>query len=102
MKFKTFCTLFELQKIKNHYKHCITNVYSDLFYALGGNRTPILRTGISRAIRCTTRALCSLRMLTVRIIIIAKFIWFYKLYFNEEASKSEDLLAKVVILLMSK
>ncbi|XAO18372.1 hypothetical protein [Listeria phage vB_Lmo_C2] len=36
MKFKTFCTLFELQKIKNHYKHCITNVYSDLFYALGG------------------------------------------------------------------
>lgn len=24
-------------------------------YALGGNRTPILRTGILRAIRCTTR-----------------------------------------------
>lgn len=24
--------------------------------ALGGNRTPILRTGILRAIRCTTRA----------------------------------------------
>lgn len=78
------------------------NFFKLLFYALGGNRTPILRTGISRAIRCTTRALCNLRMLTVRIIIIAKFIWFYKLYFNEEASKSEDLLAKVVILLMSK
>ncbi|EDL64648.1 hypothetical protein BSG1_09281 [Bacillus sp. SG-1] len=27
--------------------------------ALGGNRTPILRTGILRAIRCTTRASCT-------------------------------------------
>ena len=29
---------------------------SVLFDALGGNRTPILRTGILRAIRCTTSA----------------------------------------------
>lgn len=66
-------------------------------YALGGNRTPILRTGILRAIRCTTRAICRPEMLTVRIIIIAKFVVFYKFYFNEEASASEDLLAQVLI-----
>ncbi len=82
MKFKNFCTLFELHKIKKRYKHCITNVYSALFYALGGNRTPILRTGILRAIRCTTRAICRPEMLTVRIIIIAKFVVFYKFYFK--------------------
>ncbi len=81
MKFKTFCTLFELHKTKKCYKHCIINVYNTLFYALGGNRTPILRTGILRAIRCTTRAICMPKMLTVRIIIIAKFVVFYKFYF---------------------
>lgn len=36
MKFKTFCTLFELHKTKKCYKHCITNIYTTLFYALGG------------------------------------------------------------------
>ncbi len=82
MKSKFFCTLFELYENKKRYKHCITNVYSALFYALGGNRTPILRTGILRAIRCTTRAICRSEMLTVRIIIIAKFVVFYKFYFK--------------------
>jgi hypothetical protein len=33
-----------------------TLIYKHLDDALGGNRTPILRTGILRAIRCTTSA----------------------------------------------
>ena len=46
-----------------------------LCYALGGNRTPILRTGILRAIRCTTSAnindlhiICQIRELCKCII----------------------------------
>lgn len=40
MKSKFFCTLFELYENKKRYKHCITNVYSALFYVLRGIRTP--------------------------------------------------------------
>lgn len=40
MKFKTFCTLFELHKTKNRYKQCVTNVYNDFIYVLRGIRTP--------------------------------------------------------------
>ena len=40
-----------------------------IFGALGGNRTPILRTGILRAIRCTTRAYMYIHWIRTFLII---------------------------------
>lgn len=71
-------------------------------YALGGNRTPILRTGILRAIRCTTRAICMPEMLTVRIIIIAKFVVFYKFYFKWRSQRLRRFAGSSINLIMSK
>ncbi len=53
-----FAVKYRIKNTSTPYKSVKVSNNKRFYYALGGNRTPILRTGILRAIRCTTRAKC--------------------------------------------